>query len=251
MSRWSPHLIWAAVIVAALALLGLNLGATGQGGKERGDEATERGVFVTGEATVEVPPDGASLVLGVEADGETAEEAQAKNAEAMRRVQAALQRLGIREDQMKTSGFTLHPLRRWEKERQAERLVGYRTSSRLTVTVRELNRLGSILDAAVKAGATNVEGIDFYLSEAAARRDEALAKAVEDARHKAEILSRAAGVRLQEVRAISDSSFEVVRPLRYLAEAQEAGGAGNAETPVFPGTVRIKARVQMVFALKN
>ncbi|MDI3280547.1 MAG: SIMPL domain-containing protein [Bacillota bacterium] len=251
MSRWSPHLIWAAVIVAVLALLGFNLGVTGQGGEEGRGEAAERGIFVTGEATVEVPPDRASVVLGVEADGKTAEEAQAKNAEAMQRVQTALRRLGIAEEQMRTSGFVLHPLRRWEKEGQTERLVGYRTSSRLTVTVAELDRLGSVLDAAVKAGATNVEGVDFYLSEAAARRDEALSKAVEDARHKAEVLSRAAGVHLRGVRAISDASFDVIQPLRYLAAAQEAGGAGGVETPLFPGTVRIKARVQMTFALEE
>jgi len=152
-------------------------------------------ISVTGEASISVPPDLAQLDAGVASDGKTAREASEANNGAMAKVLAALKTAGVDDKDVQTSRLSLQP--QYAPNRPGpSSITGYRASNRVTIKLHDVGKVASVIDALVGAGANDVGNVNFTVSKASELLDQAREKALADARRKAEIYARAAGVAL-------------------------------------------------------
>jgi len=200
-------------------------------------------ISVTGEASVSVPPDLAQVDGGVTSDGKTAREASDTNNAAMGKVLLALKGAGIDEKDYQTSRLSLQP--QYAPNRSGPSpVVGYRASNRVTIRVRDITKVANVIDVLVGAGANEVGGINFMVSQASKLLDDAREKAVADARRKADIYARAAGVTLGEPLSISEEGSSV--PLyRGKMAAPMAAGAQVAQ-----GEETLSVTVSVTWAIK-
>ena len=160
-------------------------------------------ISVTGEATVSVPPDQAQIDGGVNSDAKTAREASDANNAAMGKVLLALKGAGIEEKDYQTSRLSLQP--QYAPNRSGPSpITGYRASNRVTIRLRDVTKVANVIDVLVGAGANDIGGINFMVSQASKLLDDAREKAIADARRKAEIYARAAGVTLGGPLSISE-----------------------------------------------
>ena len=161
---------------------------------------------MTGEATVSVAPDQAQIDGGVTSDAKTAREASEANNAAMGKVLLALKGAGIDEKDYQTSRLSLQPqfAANYKPSDRASGIVSFRASNRVTVRIRDVTKVASVIDVLVGAGANEIGGINFTVTQASKHLDEAREKAIADARRKAEIYAKAAGVTLGEPISISE-----------------------------------------------
>src|SRR6201987_2791946 len=150
-------------------------------------------ISVTGEASISVPPDLAQLDAGVASDGKTAREASDANNTAMAKVLAALKTAGIEDKDFQTSRLSLQP--QYAPNRSGPSpIVGYRASNRVTVRIRDVSKVAGVIDTLVSPRANDIGNVGFEVGQASKLLDAAREKAVADARRKAEIYAKAAGV---------------------------------------------------------
>lgn len=208
-------------------------------------EAVGRTISVTGAAQVDAVPDLATVTAGVETRGTAAAEALGANTTAMQAVFAALEASGVASRDMQTSQLSLNPV--YEEMHEgggAPKLVAYEASNMVTVRVRDVGVVGKIIDALTQAGSNRLYGISFDVSEPMPYLDQAREKAVADARHRAELYARAAGVKLGTVQSIGEA-VDMPGPIMMRAEA-----AMSDKVPVAAGTVSLSAQVQMVYGIE-
>jgi uncharacterized protein YggE len=160
-------------------------------------------ISVTGEATVSVPPDLAEVDGGVTSEARTAREASDANNVAMGKVLSALKAAGIAEKDFQTSRLSLQP-QYAPKPPGPSAVVGYRASNHVTIRLRDVSKVAGVIDTLVTAGANEIGGINFMVSNASKLLDEAREQAIADARRKAEIYAKAAGVTLGAPLGISE-----------------------------------------------
>ncbi len=204
-------------------------------------QAVERLITVTGHGTVAVAPDTAMIRIGVTSQARTAREASAANAQQMTKVISAIEQAGIARKDIQTSRLSLQP--QYDAKNGANRLLGFQVTNRITVRVRKIDDLPSLLDKAIAAGANEMSGISFLVSGESRALDEARADAIADARRKAELYAKAAGAQIGKVVAISEQgSAPPPRPF-------EALRAGAAAVPVVPGEQMLRATVTVTYEL--
>src|ERR1700709_2481842 len=194
-------------------------------------------ISFSGEASVSVPPDLAQIDGGVTTEAKTAREASEANNAAMGKVLLALKGGGIDEKDFQTSRLSLQP--QYAPNRAGPSpVVGYRASNRVTVRLRDVTKVAAIIDVLVGAGANELGGINFVVSQASKLLDDAREKAVADARRKAEIYAKAAGVTLGEPLGISEEggSAPVFR-------SKMAVGGMAASAPVAQGEETLSVTV--------
>jgi uncharacterized protein YggE len=201
-------------------------------------------ISVTGEATVSVPPDLAEIDGGVTSEAKTAREASEANNAAMGKVLQALKGAGIEEKDIRTSRLSLQPQSAPNRSGPSA-IAGYRASNRVTVRVRDVAKVASVIDTLVGAGANEIGGINFVVSQASKLLDEARERAVADARRKAEIYAKAAGVTLGAPLSISEEGNSAPVPYRRMA----AGMAASA--PVAQGEETLQVTVSVSWAIKQ
>jgi hypothetical protein len=160
-------------------------------------------ISVTGEATISVAPDLAQIDGGVTTEAKTAREASEANNAAMGKVLQALKAAGIAEKDFQTSRLSLQPQYAQNRPGPAV-IVGYRASNRVTIRLRDVTKAANVIDTLVGAGANDIGGINFMVSQPSKHLDEAREQAVADARRKAEIYAKAAGVTLGAPLSISE-----------------------------------------------
>jgi uncharacterized protein len=200
-------------------------------------------VVVIGEASVSVAPDYAQIRSGIATGAKTVKEASDANAKAMNAITAALIDSGIAQKDIQTSQFSIEPIYASPPPPTGPKLTGYRVSNQVNVTIRQIEKAGEILDALVKAGATDAGNIAFLVSDPAKALDRAREAAVADARHKAELYARAAGVKLGRVAWISESAgYEPPLPM-----ASAVARAKTLDAPIEPGEETLRARVSVGF----
>lgn len=162
-------------------------------------------ITVTGEGVVMAAPDMATISLGVTSNADTAKEAMDQNSAELAKVLENLKAAGIAGRDLQTSGLSLQP--EWTGNSSGGNTIkGYTARNQLTVTVRALDSLGAVLDAAVKDGANTLDNVIFGVADPAPLLDEARLRAVADARHRAEVMVGDAGVRLGQITAMSETS---------------------------------------------
>ena len=165
--------------------------------------ATTLNLSSYGESTV--APNKATIMLGVQTDAPTAEAAIRENANKMSRVIAALKRGGLTDREIQTSNLSLNPQYVYQ-ENLPPRLTGYQASNQVIITVRELSRLGQVVDATVNAGATNVGGISFGVEDSTESENRARLEAVDNLRAKADLYAKAMGYRVARLVTLNEGS---------------------------------------------
>jgi uncharacterized protein len=201
-------------------------------------------ISVTGEATVSVPPDLAEIDGGVTSEAKSAREASEANNAAMGKVLQTLKGAGIEEKDVQTSRLSLQPQSAPNRSGPSA-IAGYRASNRVTIRVRDVTKVASVIDTLVGAGANEIGGINFVVSQASKLLDEARERAVADARRKAEIYAKAAGVTLGAPLGISEEGNSAPVPYRRMA----AGMAASA--PVAQGEETLQVTVSVSWAIKQ
>jgi len=220
------------------------------------DEAVKTVVSTSGTATVKVDPDKVTVTIGVDTQGMTAAEASTKNAEMMEKVLAALRALGITDDQISTNWYSVYPVYEYRSPPCIEiypqppecapksEITGYTASNSISVTLDADEDVGKVIDAAVAAGANNVSGAYFFVSEERQQeiRDGLIEKAIDNARSRADKAAGAVNMTISGVKSINLN--DVYFPVFYKDFAQEATGAS---TPILPGQQQITMNVQVIF----
>jgi len=231
-----------AFIFAGLALVGVH---AAQGAVERPFPV----ITVNGEATLTLAPDIAQATVGVSTDGKTVREASEGNAQAMTAVAAALKQAGVEEKDIQTAQFTIQPIYSQGRQgREEPRITGYRVANQVRFKIRDTSKLSDILDRAIAAGATDLHGVTFTVSEPSKALDSARAQAIDDARRKAEIYARAAGAQVGRAVDIAETGTSAPpRPLALAPAAAERTAA--APPPISPGETTLRVTLTATFEL--
>jgi len=201
-------------------------------------------ISVTGEAKISAPPDLAQIDGGVTTEARTAREASEANNAAMGKVLLALKGAGIDEKDYQTSRLSLQP-QNSSKTSGPPTITGYRASNRVTIRLRDVTKLANAIDTLVGAGANDIGGINFMVSQASKLLDEAREKAIADARRKAEIYAKATGVTLGAPLAISEGGAPAPIAFRRMA-----AGVPESSAPVAPGEETLQLSVSVSWAIK-
>ena len=202
--------------------------------------ALDRLVTVTGEATIAVPPDTAMIRIGVTSLGKSAREASDANAQKMQAVLGAIKSSGIADKDVQTSRLSLQPQYETGKGGPA-RLLGFQVTNQLTVRIHDIGAMPNVLDKAIAAGANEMSGIEFIVSEQSKLLDQALDEAIADAHRKAELYVKAAGGKLGPVVSIAEEGAP--SPPRPIAAMRAAA------VPVAPGEQTLRAVVAVSYEL--
>jgi uncharacterized protein YggE len=219
------------------------------------DEAPRPRITVTGEGQASAAPDMAVLSLVVLQEKPTAREALTANNEAMAKVLDAMKKAGIAERDLQTSGFSIDPRYVYPDNKdntqppEAPKIVGYAVSNSLTVRVRDLKKVGDILDQSVTLGVNQGGNLTFTNDKPEAVVEEARKKAVANAMAKAKTLTEAAGVSLGKVVEISEQSYSP-RPMP-MGQAKMMTAAPADSVPVATGENTYNVNVNVTFELKN
>lgn len=222
------------------------------------EETVQSIVSTSGTAIVVVDPDKVSVTIGVETNGATAAEASATNAELMEKVLAALRDLGIEDDQISTSWYSVYPAYEWRSPPCIEiypqppecnpknEITGYTAHNSVTVTLDADEDIGSVIDGAVAAGATNVNGASFFVSTERQEeiRSSLIKEAIDNARSRADKAAEAVNMEITGVKSINLN--DVYFPVFY-KELAQADGATS--TPILPGQQEISMTVQVTFLM--
>ncbi|WP_421578985.1 SIMPL domain-containing protein [Shinella sp. M31] len=212
----------------------------------------EATIVVTGEGSAEVAPDMALIDLGVVKDAKTAREALDANNKAMAEILAALKEAGIAERDLQTSGFMINPQYQYPQSSTGENpppvLTGFQVTNTVTLRVRDLSKLGEIMDKAVTLGANQGGGIRFTNDKPETAVSAARKKAVENAMAKAKELTDAAGVGLGRVLEISETSYRAEPMPMMRAMAKDYAAEGGA-VPLATGENSYSVVVNVTFAL--
>lgn len=201
--------------------------------------AAEKLVTVTGEATIAVAPDTATMRIGVSSQEKTAREASEANAKQMTSVLAAIKNAGIADRDVQTSRLSLQP--QYDPNKGTPHLTGFQATNQVTVRIRDIDRLPTVLDRAIAAGANEMSGIEFTVSEQSKLLDQARADAIADARRKAELYATAAGAKLGHVVSIAE---EGPAPPPRPMQTMRAGAV-----PIAPGEQTLRAIITVSYEL--
>ena len=223
------------MLLCLLAALCLAVPALGEG--------VSRTVSVSGSSNISLAADTATLRIGVSTVRDTVAEAQSENNEIMQRVIAAILGQNVAQEDVVTSDFSVYTERDYS---DASVPVRYHVDNTLYVTVRALDTVGDVIDAATAAGANQMYGLTFSSGETAAY-EKALRRAYEDAAAKAALLAEAAGQTLGEVVSINASNSYGGD---YGIANTYAMDARSAKTAIVSGDVTVSASVTVVFAIK-
>jgi hypothetical protein len=206
-----------------------------------------RSISVTGEGRVSVAPDSASFTVGVEATAKTVGAATAEVNTKMKAVLDAVAHAGVPAKDVRTVRYDVTIDRPWKDGKQ-QPIAGYRVSTAADVKVRELPKLGKILDAVTAAGSNQLQSLRMERLDPKPQQLEALALAYAAAREKAKAIAIAAGVELGDFLSVSEGGVSP-RPMVMPVMARSMA-ADSAPAPVAEGELEYGARVEVVFGVK-
>jgi uncharacterized protein len=234
MNRFRTILLVAGVLLVAAAIAGVaqpHLGRTAT-------PSAGSTITVTGNGTVDATPDQASFDFGVTTNGSTAAEALSRNASRARSIVGALKKAGVGSSDIQTTQVSLWP----QTSSDGNRITGYQASNSVQVTA-ALGKSGALVDAAVGAGANNVDGPNLDTSDRDALYADALKQAVANARTKAQAIAAATGVTLGTALKVREGGAAPT-PLVY----GDALTAKASAPPIEAGTQKIQASVTVTYS---
>lgn len=203
---------------------------------------------VSAEGKTTATPDMAVISLGVMTDGATAQAAVSENATRMNALMAAVRRAGVAERDVQTSNLSVNPQYQYG-DNQPPRLTGYQANNQVTVKVRDVSKLGRIMDAAVGAGGNTVNGVNFTFQDVDAQLDRARTDAIAQARHRADLYAHALGMQVARVISVTEGGG-YTPPMPLPVMAMRADVAAAPPTPTAPGELQTTANVSVIFELR-
>jgi hypothetical protein len=202
-------------------------------------------VVVIGEGTVNVAPDIVKIRSGVTTRGKTVREATETNSKTMAAILTALTESGIPQKDVRTAQLSIQPMYAAQDPGKEQKLVGYSVANHVSAKIRHVEKLGDVLDRLIAAGATDVWNVEFLVSDPAKALDQAREAAIADARRKAEVYAKAAGVTLGKVVSIEEESgVSPPAPMRALTQQ-----APEMQIPIAPGENTLRAVVTVGFEI--
>jgi hypothetical protein len=251
-STTRPRLGWLAVGAFAGLALAVAFGPALTMRPARAVDGTtttpEHTISVSGIGRVTTTPDVADVRVGVQVTRTKVRDAQSAAATAMAAVIAALKSAGIADKDIQTTSLSLQPVYDYSSNGNTPRLTGYQIVNAVQATVRRLDTISDVIDGALAAGATTLDGITFRVDDPASPEAQARDAAMKNARAKADALAKAAGVSITGVSSISEQAGSVPVPMPYMA----TGGAldkAAASTPVQVGTNEVDVSVSVVYLI--
>ena len=210
-------------------------------------EGTLLNISANAEATR--VPDVATLSAGVVTQAADGNSAMRQNAQQMDKVLAAIKAAGIAERDMQTSGVSLNPQYRYT-DNEAPKITGYQASNTVSVKVRDIARLGKVLDALAAQGANQINGPQFEIDQPEPVYDEARLAALKKAQARAQTYAKSLGLQVRRIVSISENSNGGFRPMPMMvARSAMAGAAMDKATPVAPGESTVSVNLDVVFEL--
>lgn len=202
----------------------------------------------TGKATAK--PDMASIQFSVETRGKTAKEALTINAERMNAVISALKNQRVLDKDIQTNGLSLNIeyARDQNGRYQNQKIDGYRVYNTVTARLRDVSKVGEIIDKTIGAGANRMNSLSFSFSDDSALRNKARKAAVTDATAKAQLYAQEAGISLGKVLAISEPGSSTSRPFAVRGQSMAMEDL-SASTPIATGESSISAQINMIFEI--
>jgi len=248
------------LLIAALSLSGCSgqkaSGGVATGGSvsalraaENGSEPPRRTISVNGIGTASAAPDIAYVNLGVDLKSASPAEAAAENTQRMNGVMAAIKELGVADKDVLTVSYGIFVEQRYDKQGQPTGEIQYRVVNQVRVTVRDLTKVGALLEKAVAAGANNVGGVTFSLADPEALQKGARDKAIANARARAQQLAAGLGVKLGAPQQVSEYGGEMPRPLAY-GMGDAAVEKAAAVPPISTGELTVSIQVSVSFAIE-
>ncbi len=210
----------------------------------------ETTVSISATGEVSRKPDMATITAGVQTDADTASAAMSQNASSMQGVYTALRSAGIADRDMQTSNLSLQP--RYDYSRNdgtPPSVTGYTASNQLSVKVRDLDNLGTTMDAVVAQGGNTISGISFGLDDPSEARDEARRRAINTAVERANLYATATGYRVARIVTISENSTSTPGPMPMMMNMRAE--SADASTEVSSGEVGYSVSVNVTFELRK
>jgi len=207
-------------------------------------------LIVSGNAQAEATPDEATVRLGIVRQETTAQAAQDQANRVAQAILSEIAKLGIPATQIRTSRLSLTPIYApgpRSDSREAPRIASYSASNQVSIEVTNLTQIGPIIDAGLRAGSNQVDGVQFRLKDDLPLREQALKKAVAEARRKAETMAEALNVRILGIQEVSETGSSVIP--RGEGGFVTMAARETAPTPVSPGQVEVNASVTVKYLI--
>jgi len=201
---------------------------------------------ISAEAESRRVPDVATLSAGVVTQAVDGNAAMRQNAEQMNKVVAAIKGAGIAERDIQTSGINLSPQYQY-REGEAPKITGYQASNTVSLKVRDIGKLGKLLDLLAAQGANQINGPSFEVDQPEPAYDEARLAALKKAQARAETYARALGLKVRRIVSISEGRGGGVRPVMMMAAAPRA--KAEMDTSVSPGETTLSVNLDVTFEL--
>jgi uncharacterized protein YggE len=209
------------------------------------------GLTVTGTGSVKVPPDLATVTVGVQTQNAQISTAVEDNNRRADRVRQAVLEMGVAEGDIRTTNFSVWSQPGYDEFGTLTDESTYYVDNSVLVTVRDVSQLGALLQAAIDAGANSIQGVSFHVEDPAAAEDQARQEAVSDAQAKAQQLAAAAGAQLGEVTSISTTVyFPFGGPVYERAAFGLGGGGGAPDLPVATGSYEVQVQITVTYAIR-
>ena len=241
--------LWMIVLVTGgimLTLLGCSQGQPAAGNAYISNQT--EGIWVSGTGKMSVKPDLATLSVGVEAQEASVSQAQTEASQAMDSVINVIKAQGVEDKDIQTQYFSIQQITRYDQPTQQTVVTGYRVTNIVTAKIRNLDSVGTIIDAAARAGGdlTRINGLSFSIEDPARYYDEARTKAVQAAKKTASQLATLNNVTLGKPTFVSEGASTLQSPTKGVTVPSPAP---LPETPISPGEIEISLTVQIAYEI--
>jgi uncharacterized protein YggE len=231
----------------AVLVLGTVLSACGPLSVSVQPQPPARTITVTGTGKVTLTPDIAYISIGVHTENASAKDAVAANNDQAQSVVTAIKGFGVADKDIQTTNFSIYPQQQFDANGKQTGIT-YMVDNTVYVTIRDLSKLGNLLDSTVSSGANNVNSIQFDVADKTGALSQARAAAVADAKKQADELTKANSVALGQVETIS--YYDSTAPITVQYAKADALAAQAASVPVQAGSMQISTTVTIVYGLK-
>lgn len=210
------------------------------------DASTQPEINVTGTASRAIAPSYALLTLGVTSQGDSASLAKSHNDRIMSDLLSKLASLDISKNHIQTSNLSVNP--EYTNAPQGNRITSYTVNNQVRIRINDLGKVSKVIDAAVASGANNILNLSFEAEKSKNLNDQLTTEAIQDGKHRAEVIAAALGRTLGDVKAVSIQS----EPTYYEASNQRMYrvAALSTSTPVEEGEIHVNQSAQLTFYLK-
>ena len=234
------------IFLIAILVLGSVLSACGPASIAVQTQPPQRTITVTGTGKVTLTPDIAYISIGVHTENASAKDAVSGNTTQAQAVISAIKGFGVADKDIQTTNFSVNPQQQYDTTGKVTGIL-YVVDNTVYVTVRDLKKLGDLLDSTVNSGANNINSIEFDVADKTGALSQARLAAVTDARKQADELTKATNVGLGDVQTISYSDSTAPITLQY---AKAADSLAPAAVPIQAGSMQISTTVTIVYGLK-